>query len=120
MEGINIYSILITVGLCLLGYITSYIRTKSKLIQKAGDLINTAEENYKSVTHSGEEKFNAVVTWLYDMTPAPLKIFITKQIISEIVQKAFDKMQEFANKQLDKVVDKIVDQNGDNFGAEDA
>ena len=120
MEGINIYSILITVGLCLLGYVTSYIRTKSKLIQKAGDLINTAEENYKSVTHSGEQKFNAVVTWLYDMTPAPLKIFITRQMISDIVQTAFNKMAEFADKQLDKVVDKIVDQNGDNFGAEDA
>lgn len=123
MEGINIYSILITVGLCLLGYVTSYIRTKSKLIQKAGDLINTAEENYKSVTHSGEQKFNAVVTWLYDMTPAPLKIFITKQMISEIVQKVFDNLQEFANKQLDKVVDNIVNKEAepeDNKGAEDA
>ena len=45
---------------------------------------------------------------LYNYTPAPLKIFITKDMISHIVQTAFDKMQEFANKQLDKIVDNIV------------
>lgn len=108
INGINIYSIVVTVLFVVLGYITSYIRTKSQLIQKTEELINTAEENYKSATQAGQEKFNAVVTWLYDMTPAPLKIFITKQMISQIVQTAFDKMQDFANKQLDKVVDKIV------------
>lgn len=108
VNGINIYSILVTIGLCLLGYVTSYIRTKSKLIQKAEDYINVAEENYKSVTTAGEQKFSFVVDTLYNWCPAPFKMFITKQMISEIVQKVFDKMQEYANKQLDKIVDKIV------------
>lgn len=108
LNGINWYSILVTIGLCVLGYITSYIRTKTNLINKAGELINTAEDNYKSTTKQGEAKFTTVCNWLMDMIPAPLKIFITRDMVEKIVQTAFDKMAEFANKQLDKVVDKIV------------
>ena len=108
MNGINIYSILITIGFVLLGYLVSYVKTKSKLINKAEEFINVAEDNYKSVTQAGAEKFQFVVETLYNYTPAPLKIFITKDMISHIVQTAFDKMQEFANKQLDKIVDNIV------------
>lgn len=85
LSNINWYSVLVTIALCVLGYITSYIKTKGKLVKKAEDFINTAEENYSSATHAGQEKFNAVVSWLYELTPAPLKIFITKQMISEIV-----------------------------------
>ena len=50
MNGINIYSILITIGFVLLGYLVSYVKTKSKLINKAEEFINVAEDNYKSVT----------------------------------------------------------------------
>lgn len=109
MNTWNIYSIIVTVAFVLLGYICSYIRTRSDLIKKASEMINVAEDNYKSVTKAGEVKFNAVVEMLDSLVPAPLKPFITKQMISSIVQTAFDKMQEFANKQLDKIVDKIVD-----------
>ena len=93
INGINVYSIIVTVVLAILGYFISYVKTRSDLINKAGELINTAEENHKSTTHAGEQKFSAVVTWLSSMVPAPLKIFITDQMISEIVQKPFDKMQ---------------------------
>ena len=109
INGINIYSILATIGLCVLGYITSYIRTKAALITKAEEFINVAEDNYKSATTAGAQKFSFVVDTLYNYCPAPLRIFITKQMLSDLTQKVFDKMQEYANKQLDKVVDKIVD-----------
>lgn len=110
VNGINIYGIIVTVALVILGYVTSFIKTRSDLTAKAQGLINAAEENYKSATHAGEQKFDAVVTWLSEMVPAPLRFFITKQMISEIVQKVFDKMQEYANKQLNKVVDQIVNE----------
>lgn len=108
---INWYSVLVTVALVILGYIVSYLKARSDLISKAATYINVAEENYKSFTKAGNQKFEFVVDTLYNWCPAPLKIFITRKMISDIVQKVFDQIQEFANKQLDKAVDKIVDQN---------
>ena len=107
MNGINIYSIVMTVLMVVFGFLCSYIRTKTSLINKAGDFINKAEEDYKDVSKAGMMKHEAVVEWLYSLVPAPMKIFITRQMIAEITQTAFDQMADFATKQLDKVVDKI-------------
>lgn len=111
MNGINIYSIIVTIGLVVLGFISSYFKSRKDLVAKAGEWINIAEENYKSATKSGSEKMSFVVETLFNILPSPMRIFITKPMIEEIVQNVFDQAQEFANKQLDKVVDKIVDQN---------
>ena len=108
LNTINWYSVLVTIGMVILGFVVSYIKTKTQLINKAGDFINVAEDNYKSTTKQGQVKFNAVVTWLMDLIPAPMKIFITRDMVEKIVQTAFDKMADFATKQLDKVVDNIV------------
>lgn len=107
MNGINIYSILMTVFMVVLGFLCSYIKTKTNLISKAGDFINKAEEDYKDVSKAGMQKHEAVVEWLFSLVPAPMKIFITRQMIAEITQTAFDRMAEYATKQLDKVVDNI-------------
>lgn len=108
INGINIYSILATIAMILLGYAVSYVKTRSDLIAKAGSLINEAEEDFKDTTHAGAQKFEAVCSWLADMVPTPLKPFITKAMISEIVQKVFDQAKSFADKQLDKIVDHVV------------
>lgn len=107
MNGINIYSILITVFMVVFGFLCSYIKTKTNLISKAGDFINKAEEDYKDVSKAGAQKFTWVVQTLHNLLPAPMKFFITEPMIAEIVQKVFDSMSEFATKQLDKVVDNI-------------
>ena len=108
MNTINWYSIVVTVLMVIFGFITSYIKTKSELINKAGDFINKAEEEYKDTAKAGAYKFEAVVEWLYGLVPTTMKFFITRQMISEIVQRVFDKMAEYATKQLDKVVDDII------------
>jgi len=53
MNGINIYSIVVTVLMVIFGFVSSYIKTKSNLINKAGDFINKAEEDYKEVSKAG-------------------------------------------------------------------
>ena len=107
MSGINIYSIVMTALMVIFGFLCSYIKTKTNLISKAGDFINKAEEDYKDVSKAGAQKFEFVVEALYGLVPAPMKMFITRQMISEITQKVFDQATEYATKQLDKVVDKI-------------
>lgn len=108
MNGVNIYSIVMTALMVIFGFLCSYIKTKTNLISKAGDFINKAEENYKDVSKAGNIKFEYVLNALYDnVVPTPLKMFISRQMVSEIIQKVFDQAAEYATKQLDKIVDKI-------------
>ena len=108
MNGINIYSIITTILVIVFGYLVSYAKTKTALISKAGEFINKAEDEYKSVSKAGAQKFEYVLNALYDnVVPAPLKMFISRQMMSEIIQKVFDQAESYATKQLDKVVDKI-------------
>ena len=109
MSGINIYSIVVTVLMVIFGFVSSYIKTKSNLINKAGDFINKAEEEYKDVSKAGQYKHEAVVEWCYSMIPTPFKLVITRQVCSQIIQGAFDQMQNFATQQLDKIVDRIAE-----------
>lgn len=107
MNGVNIYSIVMTALMVIFGFLCSYIKTKTNLISKASDFINKAEEDYKDVSKAGSEKFNFVVAALHNALPAPMKLFFTEQVISLIVQHVFNSMQDYATKQLDKIVDKI-------------
>lgn len=107
MNGINIYSIITTVLVIVFGYLVSYAKTKMALISKAGEFINKAEDEYKSVSKAGNIKFEYVTGVLYESIPTPMKMFITKPMVDEITQKVFDQIADFATKQLDKVVDKI-------------
>ena len=107
MNVINIYSIITTVLVIVFGYLVSYAKTKTALISKAGEFINKAEDEYKSVSKAGNIKFEYVTGVLYESIPAPMKMFITKPMVDEITQKVFDQIADFATKQLDKVVDKI-------------
>ncbi len=107
MNGINIYSIITTVLVIVFGYLVSYAKTKTALISKAGEFINKAEDEYKSVSKAGNIKFEYVTGVLYESIPTPMKMFITKPMVDEITQKVFDQIADFATKQLDKVVDKI-------------
>lgn len=107
MNGINIYSIITTVLVIVFGYLVSYAKTKTALISKAGEFINKAEDEYKSVSKAGNIKFEYVTGVLYESIPTPMKMFITKPMVDEITQKVFDQIADFATKQLDKVVDNV-------------
>ena len=105
----NWYSIIVTILMVIGGFLAEYFKTKQKLWDKVNEYIDQAEEAYKNVTKAGKEKFNHVVSVLFELVPVPLRIIITKEMIGNIVQKAFDAIASYASKQLDKVVDKIAE-----------
>ena len=104
----NWYSVLTTILWVVFGFFVTYFKQKAKLVENAKYAINNAEKQYESYTKAGNLKFEAAVDYLVSMLPTPLKPFITREFVGDVVQKAFDGMQAYANKQLDKVVDKIV------------
>lgn len=103
----TVYNVIITVLLVVLGFLSTYLKTRDNLKKQTGDLINTAESMYNS--GDGDMKFTFVVETLYSFVPSPLNLILNKHIIEELVQTTFDEMQNFAIKQLDKVTDKVAD-----------
>lgn len=104
----NWYSVLTTILWVVFGFLVTYFKERVKLVEHAKYAINSAEKQYEMYTKAGSQKFEYAVDMLTNLVPAPLKIFITREFIGDVVQKAFDGMQAYANKQLDKVVDKVI------------
>lgn len=105
---VNWYSILVTVLFAIAGFFIEYFKTKQAVTAKAAEMINQAETVYKDVAKAGGKKMRYVCVQLHNLVPGPLKPFITEELIESMVQAVFDKIEDYAKKQLDKVVDKIV------------
>lgn len=92
---ITIVSIVCTIVSILCGY---YIYIRKKIEQEALDAINKAEDTDKI----GKEKMAEAVETIYNVLPACVRPFISKDMIEVIVQRVFDKMEEYVRKQVKK------------------
>ena len=94
-EILNIVLVLIGV---VITFVTYYFKVKNKLQDAVNGSINNAEQEGVS----GEDKMNQVVNDLYSLVPIAYKGIFNKEFIRKLVQKAFDKIEEYANKQVNK------------------
>ena len=94
-EILNIILVLIGV---VITFVTYYFKVKNKLQDAVNGSINNAEQEGVS----GEDKMNQVVNDLYSLVPIAYKGIFNKEFIRKLVQKAFDKIEEYANKQNKK------------------
>ena len=92
----------------IFGALSAYFRARDKLRDSSIKYIAEAEELYKDSTKAGKEKFSWVVEALYDLIPAPLKIFITKKCIEKIVQSSFDAIEDYAKMQFEIAIEKYL------------
>lgn len=95
------------VGYIALGGLALYLKTKGKLKEQAAGFIADAEEQYKDSTKAGGQKFEWAVEQLYGLVPKVLKPVITRKMVSQIVQFAFEKGEAYAQLQLDKLANTI-------------
>ena len=84
---------LLTIVLCLVAY---YFKVRKDIETKAVEYINGAED----LDADGKEKFAFVVTELQKLVPAVFKPFVNKHMIETIVQMMFDKIEDYAKKQV--------------------
>ena len=94
-EILNIVLVLIGV---VITFVTYYFKVKNKLQDAVNGSINNAEQEGVS----GEDKMNQVVNDLYSLVPIAYKGIFNKEFIQKLVQKAFDKIEEYAEKQVNK------------------
>ena len=90
----------------IFAFLTSYYRSSKKLQSLVAKVINDAESAFSGTSKKGEHKFQYALTLLYDKVPVALRPFITKQVLSDMLQKAFNELSSFAEQQLDVAVDK--------------
>lgn len=109
-----------TVVAALLGFLAVYWKT-SEMAQKkekqtfeatqfitdsAITYIEKAEELYAEIPKSGATKFNWVVDTIMLIVPDYLEWIITKDLVEDLVQKTFDRIEKYATTQLENLTTK--------------
>ena len=98
-EIINIVLVALTIISTAIGY---YFKVKQTITNKINGLINEAEDT----DAIGAEKMEKVVNDLYYFVPVPYRGVLNKDVIQKMVQFAFDKIEAYAQKQVEKNSDK--------------
>ena len=101
METLGVEAIisLVLAGLSLIvTFIGHYFYVRGKLHKAAAGAITNAEQDDKT----GAEKLELAVDQVYVLVPASLKVFIHRSSVRKIVQAAFDKIEDYAKKQVEK------------------
>lgn len=94
-EVLSIIMTILTIISTVLGY---YFTIKEKIQNAINGKINEAEYNLSD----GKEKMEYVVNELYNLVPLPYKKIFNKTFIEKLVQEAFDKIEDYAKKQVNK------------------
>lgn len=104
----EVMDIVALVAMLLLGGLSLYLKTKSKLTAQVTGLIDAAEEAYRDTMKAGGAKFNWVVDKLIQLVPVPLQMIFTRELIGRIVQSTFNTVEHYARLQLDKAADRFA------------
>lgn len=85
---------IICIVLIILFLVYLYRKGQKKLLNEIlFYLVTLAEEQFGSGT--GELKFAAVSTWLYDRLPAIARVLFTKKQIDNMIENAVEKMKDY-------------------------
>lgn len=104
LANVDWFNIIASVGYIVLGGVVAYYKSSATLQSKAAEVIKTAEYEFKGIQVGGQ-RFNWAVDYLYSIIPKPLKIFISRPMIENIVQTTFDNMAEFAKEQITNIIE---------------
>lgn len=82
----------------IISFVSYYFYIRSQVISAATKAVDDAEQEDKT----GEEKLNQATEQVYSLVPVILKGIITKQFVKHVIQDTFDKIQNYAKKQINK------------------
>lgn len=97
--------------------ISYYFARKNSLIAVAQNAIAYAEEKYADATNAGGKKFECAIDFIYKTIPEPIRFIFPREMIAEIVQNTFDRIEEYALLQLkkaDQKIDNIIEEKVEN------
>ena len=94
----TILTIIFAVLAVISTFASYFLQVKAKVYSKTESAVNDAEQEDKTA----EEKMAFAVEQIYSIIPTLAKPIFTRKVIEKIVQKAFDKIEEYAKKQVNK------------------
>jgi len=94
----TIWGICVSVAVIAAYFVIHYLIIRFNLSKTVNEAIDNAEQ----IGIKGKEKMQQAIDYLYNLIPAFFKAFIKKPWIESLIQKAFDKMEDYAKKQLEK------------------
>lgn len=89
-------------------FLAAYLKAKGVVTEEAAHQIAVAEEAFSTVEKAGEKKMQLCIDALYDMIPAPVKMFFTREMVGEIVQKVFDQVEKYKDVWVQSAAEKLV------------
>lgn len=101
-------------------FIAAYLKAKGEVTEEAAHQIAVAEEAFATVEHAGKQKMELCIDVLYGMIPSQVKIFFTREMIGDIVQKVFDQVEKYKDVWIDKAASELIGNLPDDLPEEDS
>ena len=89
-------------------FISAYLKAKGVVTEEAAHQIAVAEEAFATVEHAGKQKMELCIDALYALIPAQVRIFFTREMIGQIVQKVFDEVEKYKNVWIESSAEKLA------------
>ena len=89
-------------------FVRAYLKAKGEVTEEAAHQIAVAEDVFATVEKAGEKKMQLCIDALYGMVPAPVKLFLTREMIGEIVQKVFDQVEKYKDVWIEAAAESII------------
>lgn len=89
-------------------FLAAYLKAKGVVTEEAAHQIAVAEEAFSTVEHAGKQKMQCCIDALYALIPAPVKMFFTREMVGEIVQKVFDQVEKYKDVWVQSAAEKLV------------
>lgn len=89
-------------------FISAYLKAKGVVTEEAAHQIAVAEEAFSTVEHAGKQKMELCIDALYGLIPAQVRIFFTREMIGQIVQKVFDQVEKYKDVWVQAAAEKLV------------
>lgn len=89
-------------------FIRAYLKAKGEITEEAAHQIAVAEEAFATVEHAGKQKMELCIDALYGLIPAQVRIFFTREMIGQIVQKVFDEVEKYKNVWIESSAEKLA------------
>lgn len=89
-------------------FIAAYLKAKGHITEEAAHQIAIAEEAFSTVEHAGKQKMQLCIDALYALIPAPVKMFFTREMVGDIVQKVFDQVEKYKDVWVQAAAEKLV------------
>ena len=89
-------------------FIYAYLKAKGVVTEEAAHQIAVAEEAFSTVEHAGKQKMELCIDALYGLIPAQVRIFFTREMIGQIVQKVFDQVEKYKDVWIEKAASELI------------